>query len=172
MSIPTKQKGFTLVETLLYAVGSALLLAVIATSISYSYRWYRNIVLIPNLDQTAGLLIDRISRDIRAGDTLDSGQSVFNSASGSIGINALDVSKNPVTHYYTLQNGHIMYQMNGGTSARVSPANVTVSELRFTQIATPLSNAVRVTISIEYISNNGTSTNTYSALAIMRNSYQ
>jgi Tfp pilus assembly protein FimT len=164
--------GFTLVETLFYIAGVITLLAVIVIALSNTYDWYRLTVAYPRVNQDGTLIVSRIGNDIRSGSALNTAQNVFNVPNGAIGITGLDTSKNPVSYYYFLQNGRIAYQKNGGTTEYISPAYLYVSKLQFNEITTPISTAVRFVVQIDYKTQNGTTTNTYGSLGIMRNSYE
>jgi hypothetical protein len=168
------QRGFTLVETLFYAVGVALLLGVIVTMLYYALGWYRYATVSPRVDAAGSLIVDRIEDDLRAGLSLNSSQDTFNVALGSIGVNALDSSKNPVTYYYAVQSGKIVYQKNSGATQTISPSDLYVSRLQFNELDSADSKAIHFTVGIDYPipTGGGTTTNTYSGLAIMRNSYQ
>jgi Tfp pilus assembly protein FimT len=165
-------QGFTLVETLFYIAGVITLLSIIVITLFNTYDWYRTSIVYPRVNQDGSLIISRIGNDIRSGSALNPAQNVFNVSNGAIGITGLDASQNSVSYYYFLQNGRIAYQKNGGETEYLSPANVHVSKLQFNQLDTPISTAVRVVVDIGYKTKTGTTTNTYSTLGIMRNSYE
>ena len=50
-----RQRGFTLVEALIYSVGTVLLLAVIVTALYYAYLWYGYATISPRVDKWAFL---------------------------------------------------------------------------------------------------------------------
>lgn len=166
------KRGFTLVETLFYIAGMVALLVVIIFMLINSYDWYRTTVVYPRADQDGSLAISRIENDIRSGSSLNTAQNSFNTSSGSVGLTGLDSSGASVTYYYALQNGRIAYQKNGGATEYITPAYLTVTRLQFNQIDTPISTAIRTVIDITYPTKTGTTTNSYSALSIMRNSYE
>ncbi|MDE1975175.1 MAG: hypothetical protein KGI49_01550 [Patescibacteria group bacterium] len=168
----SRKTGFTLVETLIYATGLVLLTGVIVSVLYYGYGWYRFVTVSPRVDQVGTLVLERLEGGIRAGRALDSSKDIFDVPAGSIGLNALDTSKNSISYEYYLENGRIMYSQNGGTAASITPADLYVSQLRFHEIATSVSTAIHFSVSIDYPTKNGTTTNSYSGLAIMRNSYQ
>lgn len=173
MSIQIKKtNGFSLVETLFYVAGVVLLLFLIITILFNGQNWYNTAIIYPRVNTDGSLIASRIGNDIRAGSSLNAGQNIFNATNGSIGINAKDASNNSVTYYYYIQNGRIAYQKNGGTIEYISPANFWVSKLQFNQIDTAVTTAVRFVVNIDYKTKTGTTTNTYSSVAIMRNLYK
>jgi hypothetical protein len=166
------KRGFTLVETLFYIAGMVALLVVIIFMLINSYDWYRTTVVYPRADQDGSLAISRIENDIKSGSSLNTAQNSFNTTSGSIGVTGLDSTGTSVTYYYALQGGRITYQKNGGATEYITPAYLTVTRLQFNQIDTPISTAIRTVIDITYSTKTGTTTNTYSSLSIMRNTYE
>lgn len=167
--IPTN-RGFTLVETLIYAIGVVLLIGVITGLMYYMYNWYQYATIASKVDQTGLVLMDRLVRDIRTGTSIDFGQSSFNSTNGSIFINSKESGVN-VTKKFSLQNGRILYQENGGTAQYLTPANMTAVKLYLTSITTSLSQAVRVELQITYTTRSGLVTHDFNGLSIMRQSY-
>jgi hypothetical protein len=165
-------RGYTLIEMLFYIAGAVLFLGLIVTLFFNTDTWYRAAIIYPRINQEGAAIVGRIGNDIRSGSTLNSTQNVFGVTNGAIGINALDASRNAVTYYYYLQNGRIMYRKNGGTAEYASPDNVYISKMRFDQIDTPISTAVRFVVDIDYSTKTGTTTNSYSSLSIMKNSYE
>lgn len=157
-------------ETLVYAGGLVLLLAAMLTLLSATYDWYRNTTVGSRVDQVALTLADRIERDIRTGQSTNSANSSFATTSGAVSINAL-INSVVVTKRYALVNGRITYQENGGTTQYLSPSDTTISRFYISDILTGVSEAIKFDIDITYGTKTGTSTRTYSDVAIMRNSY-
>ncbi len=157
-------------ETLVYAGGLILLLSAMLTLLLATYDWYRNTTVGSRVDQVALTLADRIERDIRTGQNTNLGNSSFNTNSGALSINAL-IGSAVVVKKYTLVNGRITYQENGGTTQYISPADITVSRFYLTDILTGVSEAIKFDIDITYSTKTGTTSRTYSDIAIMRNSY-
>lgn len=167
-----KTTGFTLIETLFYVVGAAVFLALIVTMFTSTKDWYRTAIIYPRVNHDGSTIVSRIGSDIRSGVTLNAAQNVFAATNGAIGINGLDSTRTAVTHRYYLLNGRIKYQRNGGTVEDVSPANLYVSKMRFDQVTSPISTGVRLDLNLDYATENGTTTKTYSSFSIMRNAYQ
>jgi hypothetical protein len=169
IKIKGNNSGFTLVEMLFYSAGVVLLLAVITGMIYSAYTWYQMAIVVPRVDQVGLSIMSNIVSDIRAGKIINIGQSVFGNSNGVISLNTLpsDASK-----FYALQNGRIIYQENGGAVKYLSPIDVNVSKFYLSQITSPNSSAVRIDLEITYQTKNGTKINTYTDLAILKNSYQ
>lgn len=165
-------RGFTLVETLIYAAGTVLLLAVIVTAIYYADNWYGVATISPRVDQTGVSLADRLMGDIRAASSTNSASSAFNSPNGALSLNVMTSSATSAIRRYAIAGGRVTYSENGAAASYLTPANVYVSGLTFSQITTPVSSAVHFTLRLDFSARNGTTTNTYSGAGIMRNTYK
>lgn len=165
-----KQRGFTLVETLLYTAGLLVLLGAIVSFLFYLNDWYRNATLEPRADRAGIELIDKIIKDVRAGEIV-AGDSVLGSDNGTLSLSGY-TNGLPITRYFTLNNGRIEYQENGGATDEISPADMTVSRFRLVQLTTPLSSGIHVDIDISFKAKTGTTTKTYSGFSMLRHSYE
>ncbi len=164
------QRGYTMVETLFYAAGMLVLLAVMTTFLYYMYDWYRNVTIEPHADRAGVQLVDKIIKDIRTGTAINSGQSAFNTTNGALSLSTL-VSGAAVTKYFAVSNGRLTYQQNGGTVSYLSPTDVTISRFYITSTSTAISQGIRFDIDISYRLRTGTSTRTYSGFTLLRQSY-
>jgi hypothetical protein len=174
MSSRTEQRGFTIVEVLVYAAGMALLVGAICGFLFYMYGWYRTATISPRIDQAAITLATRLEGDLRSGSSISS--IVQDTANGTVSIISAANSVSTTT-VYTLSNGRVTWQQNGGSVIYLTPADLDVTGFYLHQInnvvsGTAISTAVRFEIDIAYAGKNGTTTDAYSALAILRESYQ
>jgi Tfp pilus assembly protein FimT len=171
MYTKTNNKGFTLVETLVYIAGLALLLAVLSTIFIYMYDWYRAVTIVPRVDQAGSTLVDRITRDLRTGESINLGQSALNTANGALSVTGT-IDSNQVTKRFSLSNGYLSYEENGSAPSNLSPNGMTVSRLYFTNVTSPESSAVKFDIDITYNTKQGSTTKTYGGFVILRQSYE
>ncbi len=169
MSIAIKNRGFSLVETLVYSAGVLLLVGAIVTMLVNIYRWYDQATTIPRIDGVGITTVDRFVRDIRTGESITTGSSSFGTTLGSTTIVSI-VNGASITKAYRVQNGRIYYTENG-TGSYISPSNAYVSKFLLTQITTPISAGMRVELELTYSLRGASTTRAYSGAAIMRNSY-
>lgn len=160
-----------MVETIIYAAGLVVLIGVLVGLMYYMYNWYQYATISSKVDQLGLTLVDRMVRDIRTGTSIDLSQSSFESPTGWIFINSRDSGVDS-TKKFSLQNGRIQYQYNGGTTQYLSPAIMSASRLYFTNISTGISQAIRVELQITYNTRTGPVTHDFNGLAIMRQSYE
>ncbi len=167
-----KNKGFTILETLIYSIGLVILVGVIASLMYYMYNWYQYATISSKVDQVGLTIMDRIVRDIRTGRSIDLAQSVFGSASGAILVNA-KVNGVSVTKKFATQSQRMTYQEDGGTVQYLSPSNMQISSFYLTNLSVAsTSQAVKVDLQITYTTKDGQDTHSFSGLSIMRSSYR
>ena len=171
MSIATKQRGFTLIELLVYVAGAVLIIGAIGSMLYYMYGWYDKATAVPHTDQIGVATMDRIVRDVRSAAFVNVAQSAFGTTTGFISVTG-SVAESSFIKYFGIQNGRIVYSLNGGTSQYLTPSNVTVTRLQFTSTSTAQASAIRVELDLYYKTRQESGTRTYSGLAILRNSYQ
>ena len=172
MSTPIKQKGFTLLETIIYIGGLILLLGAILGFLASTYDWYRNAIIGSRVDGVGVAMADNLIRSIRSGESVNPTGTAFGTTTGSLSLNALDASSTAIIKKYALASGRMTYQENSGSVQYLSPSDITISRLYFTDIATPISEAVKFDIDITYNLKGVSQTRTYSGVAVMRNSYE
>ncbi len=171
MRTNTTQKGFSLLELLIYIAGMLALGAVMIVLIVQFYGLYREIISIPRADRTALQVIDRLTKDLRAGDDIDPFESNFLTPNGVIEFASLDNGDTTTKRYY-VENGMVKYQENAEAAQAITPKDLYVSNFNLALVATDVSKAVRITIEIQFQANGGTTTKAYSGFAILRESYE
>ena len=166
-------RGFTLIETLVYIAGVVLILGIIVDVLFYAYRWYGTVYATSRVDQVGISLVDRLINDIRSGQSVDNGSRSFSINSGSLSITTLTAPATTMTKSYAVSGGRVTYRENVGTTQYLSPNDLYISQFRIEEpLITPASSAIRFTVSIDQMTRTGTTTSNYSGMAIMRNSYK
>ncbi len=167
----SKQKGFTLLELLLYMSGLLVLGTVIIMLIVQFYSLYKEMVASPRADRTGLLIVDRITKEIRSADEIDMLQSEFNTTDGVLKIRTLE-DETTVEKTFSIEEGVAKYQVDEEGVEDLSSDDFFVSNFNFDHIQTPVSDAVRFTMELQYQSQNATQTRSYTGFAILRESYE
>lgn len=160
-----------MVELLVYVAGLLALGAVLIMLIAQFYGLYREIVAQPRADRTALLLMDRLTKDLRSAQAVDTLNSEFSVTDGAIEFDSNDEGVITEKRYY-VENGVVRYQENGGSAVSLTPRDLTVSNFGFALVSTDVSEAVRITMELQFQSANGTGTKSYTGFAILRESYE
>ena len=166
-----KQRGFSLIELVVYVSGLTILTAVMVLIIMQFYTLYKEIIAVPRADRTGLLIVDRITKEIRSGDQLDTLNSQFNTTAGAIEFDVLEDDGTVTDKRFYVENGIVKYSEEGGDGEVISPRDLYVSNFNFTLVPTSVSQAVKFDMEFQFMTRNGTETKAYSGFSILRESY-
>ncbi len=166
----SKEKGFTLIELVVYVSGLVILMAVMVAIIFQFYVLYKEIIAIPRADRAGLLIVDRLTKEIRSGDQIDTINSIFNSTDGVIEFDVEDSGTTQSRRFY-VDDGIIKYSENGANGVSLSPKDLYVSNFYFTFVPTSVSQAVKFNLELQFMTRNGTETKAYTGFSILRESY-
>lgn len=159
--------GFTLIEVLVYVVVVVLITAAIGYFMTTVYQAYRITLLRTLADQTGVGIMTQVLRETRSGSSINTGASVFDSATGAISFTAASGT----TNVFSSDGSDLMYREGGGVATALNPVGIAVTRFLTTYINTPVSEAVRYDIGLTYTVNGSTETKYYRGAAILRSSY-
>lgn len=170
-----KNRGFSLAESLVYMALLVFLLVGIINAIVMLTSMYRNVRTARAIESSAISLMDRIVREVRNADSVNSAQTSWNISSGSLGLNSTDQSGTPTTirFYIATSTSRAMIEENGASLGPITDGNVIVTNLIFRSYATTTSSAVKIEMTITSASTSPIfiSRNFYGT-AVLRGSYQ
>ena len=135
------QKGFTLVETIVYAALFVIILGAIINSVFVLSTSYRHVKNVKNAQMSALTAMDRISREIRQANSVNGSGTSYNTPSGSL---ALDTGEE-----FYLSNGKIMMEQNNVSQGALTANSVQVGTLTFRPISTGNSEGIKIEMTIE-----------------------
>ena len=166
-----KRKGFTLVEVLIYSSMAVVIIGILGMMFVQIYGLYKEITIVPRTDRSLLLTVDRMVKDVRSGQSIEVGSSVFGDSNGQLYVvaseNAVLVNK-----FYKLENGRIIYQEDAGAEQFLTPEDITVTKLQFEYLTTPISEGVRVEIDVSVDKGDEVVTKEYDGFSILRQSYE
>ncbi len=143
-----KKHGFTLVEMIVYIAFFAVLsiLAVNATLIVM--KSFYSIRLTQNINQSATVGLERMSREIRNAYEIDTVNSTFATNPGRLTLRTKDSSgANTTIEFYV--NGNQLFIKEGNVDkGSLMTKNAVLTNLVFRQIANPNSRAVKIEMTI------------------------
>jgi len=163
-------KGFTLVELLVYIASMTVVLAAVVYMIVNAYGLYSTMLLSSRADRAAGTLAQVLAAELRSGLSIDQSDSVFGTPHGRLVVTSIinDVETESV---FALDGGRVV-MTRAGENTPMTPTDITVSKLLFTQIVTPTSYAVRYEMDLSFQLDGETVTKSYPGLVILRRSYE
>lgn len=144
------RKGFTLVEMIIYIAFFAMFstLALQATIIVMN-SFYR-LRLTQNVNQSATVALERLSREIRNAYDFDVTQSTFETNPGRLMLNTKDAGgANTTTEFYMSTGNQLGLKEGGIDKGMLVTKNVTLTNLVFHPIATTNSKAIKIEATLQ-----------------------
>lgn len=158
-------------EMLIYVAISALLTVATVTVIVELSSSYRTLVVNRHILGSAGITMERLTREIRAATSVDTVASVFNQHPGALELLTLDSSGGTRRVRFSTANGRILISENGAAALPISSGNASTTNLVFRHITTPKSQAVRIELTIAATSSAVTKQATFYDSIVLRGSY-
>jgi Tfp pilus assembly protein PilW len=151
MSNNMKQKGFTLVEVIMYIGILALIITALA-SFGFSVMSSNSKTMtVTEVQGNARMALDVIAQKIRASNGINIGNSVFGSDPGTLELSMSDVSKNPTLFNLDANDGRLQIKEGVSSPVFLTSDKVRVTNLVFTNYSQVGEREhVRVTMTVEY----------------------
>ena len=150
-------KGFSLLEMLIYISILVLLLIVIMNIVISVVRSGRIINALRNVENSALISLERITRETRQADSMDTGGSILDSNPGRLVLESVEYSGiggTLCTVEFYLSSGTLMFSENGVEIGPLTQGDAKVSSLIFRRFSSLNSEGIRTEITLE----SGTST--------------
>lgn len=142
------QNGFSLIEMLIYvAVLVFMLLVIIQVVISVAGS-DRVIKAMRNVESSATLVLERISREARLADNIDVLASTLGSHPGHLVLTKIDGGGNLRTVEFYLSNGRVMLMEDGVETGALTSGDAYVNNLVFRRFASSTIEGVRTEINV------------------------
>ncbi len=169
------QRGFSLAESLVYMALLVFLLVGIINAIVMLSSMYRNVRTARSVESSAISLMDRIVRETRNAESINSAQTSWGISSGSLGLNTVDANgvTGTMRFYIATSTSRAMLEKNGVSMGPLTESNVIVTNLTFRSYATTTSSAVKIEMTITSASTSPVYiTRNFYGTVILRGSYQ
>lgn len=147
-------QGFSLLEMLIYIAILIIMLTVIMNIIISIMSTGRIIKSLRNIENSALISLERITREVRQAESVNTSSSILNSALGKLVLDGSDADGNPRTAEFYLSSGVLMFSENGIEIGALSPTGAKITGLLFEHFSGLNSEGIRTTITTE----SGTST--------------
>lgn len=167
----SSQKGFSLIETIIYVTLFALILGAVLYSLANTFTWYRSMKASRNLELSATAILDRVMIDIRNAKTVNDGESSFNTSPGILSLVGTDDFGATRTIKFFLVNNTFHVSENGVDLGPLSLSTVRVTNLVFRSFSGGAARGIRVELTLRSSTNNYTKTANFYTSAILRGSY-
>ncbi|MDD5357298.1 MAG: hypothetical protein PHS53_04085 [Candidatus Pacebacteria bacterium] len=166
-----RKGGATLIETLVYIFILVILLTAVVTAMIAFSRSFRLLQSGRNVENSAIDGFERMTREIHDAKSIDISGSTLNSSPGVLLLNTTNASgaTSTVQFFVTSQTLHV--KENGTDQGALTRSSARVTSLTFQRVTTSLSEAVKISMTVE----SGTSTSykqaSFQDTAVLRGSY-
>lgn len=166
------QKGFALVETIMYVGIIAVMSVFIINMILSMFFAFANARDIRRLTLDGTIALERITREIRLANAVN-GTSVFDIHPSSLALASVMGSNDPTpaTKEFLVINGRIAMRTNGNLEYLVSP-QTTTSLFIMRHIKTARSEGIKIEFTIERDTRKGPLARSFYTSVILRGSYE
>lgn len=163
----TKKRGYSLVEAVFYiAILSLFFILIINAIISFT-RPYRDIVAL-RFAETSGLdSMERITREIRAATSVDTGNSTLGSSPGVLTLISTYGGVSTTTKFY-LDGGVLKLDVNGSYLGPLSSSKTSVTNLVFRKADNSRSSLIKVELTVSATVGTATKTKKYYSSTILK----
>lgn len=165
------KRGATILETLIYVFIFTLVSLSVVTIIFSLNRSYSKIRSAVALESGVYGVLDRITREAKGATSIDTANSTLGTSPGVLTLNTTDDSGASNTIQFLLSSGTVRVKENGVDIGPLTSNNVRVTSLIFTKINTPVSTAVRTSLTLESGSAESYKSRTLYVTSVLRSSY-
>ncbi len=158
------QKGYSLIELLIYIAIFAVLSIVLVRSLVTVMRTYAAGARYRALQNNGELVMERITRELRAGTSAVTSTCATNP--GTLSIASTDASSQNHTNNFVVTSGAVMLATDGGSSNAISTSQVTVTALTFCSFTTPSGAGVKTVLTLRVPGNYPTTASFYSTILL------
>ena len=149
-----KNKGFSILEMLIYISILVLLLGVIMSITVSVVRSQRSVKAAKSIENSAIMSMERIDREVRQTDNINGTSSILDSSPGKLVLESIDSSGNPRTIEFYLSSGTIYMKENDVVLGAISQTDAVVTSLAFHLLTNLNARGIKTEMTIE----SGTST--------------
>ena len=143
-----KKHGFTLVEMIIYIAFFAVLSVLAIESTIIVMKSFYSIRLTQNINQSATVGLERMSREIRNAYDIDTTQSTFGVNPGRLTLRTKDASGVNTTIEFYVSGSQLFIKEGVVDRGSLMTKNAVLTNLVFRQIANPNSRAVKIEMAI------------------------
>jgi type II secretory pathway pseudopilin PulG len=163
------QKGFSLVEMIVYISILILIVGVLLSSLQAIVTTYRHIKVVRTIESSALTTLERITREIKNGTSVTG---TFGNSSSSMTITGKDTLGNDKTTYIYKQNNIIYLTENSVSKGQLTSSSTQVTNFTLRLIDQTYSDAVKIELTVQAGSGDYQREETFYSTAILRGSYQ
>ncbi len=167
------KRGQTLIELLVYAALVVVIGGIVTTMLVAMQRAIAQTLVSRRVQGAAAVVLERIVRDARVAHDIDALASTLGSHPGRVTLLVRDAGGGPdVAYAFEVAASELSVRRNGVLEGSLTPDTVSVTNLVFREIVTPVSEALRIELTLHAEQGRASSTETFYVTTVLRDSYQ
>lgn len=163
-----KNRGFSLIEVLVYISILTLVLSIIIGSLITMAQIQERVIAGKAVDRSAVVALDRLLREVRLSDSIDIANSVFDVSESVLSVEREDVSG--LLKFYVLND--VFYLEKEGETYQLINKKVVVEDFFVNRVSSGESEAVRINLVLSYPYSDGSVEQSFYVTAILRGSLE
>jgi prepilin-type N-terminal cleavage/methylation domain-containing protein len=169
MKTSLNNRGFSLIEMLVYLSVLAIILIVIINIVLSYTTSYRTLSVNRIIEHSAMNAMERMTRDIRAANSIDSANSTFGTNPGVLTIISTHSGFSTTTKFYVSSN-KLNIDVNSSFLGPLTASNVVVSNLTFTLLTGSTTNAIKIDMTVDASNGTVSKSRTYHSTIVLKES--
>lgn len=134
MNYNQSQRGFNLVELVVYVAIVAIVLLAFSTFAIRLARSHVKAEIVGEVGYNAALIETRINDAMRHAELINTGASVFGSDPGTLSLDMADAAVDPTVFSLDADDGTFQVSVDGGAAAPITTEGVLITNLTFTDL--------------------------------------
>lgn len=168
-----KQKGFSLVEMLIYVSILAVIFVAVVNMLIDMTATYRTLKVSKDIDLSAFTAMERISLEIKGADSINVGQSALGTTTNpALALNTYDTNGVSTIVKFSVSNNLVRVSEGGVDKGALNASTTKVTRLIFYSIDASTSDAVRIEMTLQSGTSTNLKTEKFYTTAVMRGSYK
>ncbi len=167
----SNKNGVSLVEMIIYVALLTSVTTLVVNGLVTMSKTYNDLRLSKNVTTSANSALTRMVYEIRQAQSVDATQSTFITSPGQLTLNTTPAGGSQTTVKFYLQNGVLKSMVGGVEEGQLTLSNTTVSNLIFSRIQNSVSQAIKISLTLQSTVGSKTKTETFYTTAVLRNIY-
>lgn len=166
-----KVRGFTLVEMVIYIFFVGVFSVLALNGVFQATKVFSDFRITRNLNSTAEVILDRVTREVRQAYDVDQVESSFDTHPGRLTLKTINILDVDTTIEFYIDGENVKIKEGGVEQGLLGASNVTVDLLVFNLITNANTEAIKTRLQLTTQKGSLQKTKTFYATTILRGSY-
>jgi prepilin-type N-terminal cleavage/methylation domain-containing protein len=165
------RKGFSLIEMIVYVVILSFLILVLINTLHSVMVTYRHVRVQRAIETSAFTALERVTKEIRNGISIDTSNSTFNSTNGKLTLSTKSPTEVTKTVALYLDQGVLKISENGTYTGQLTASSTTITDFTLVHITQEETEAIKITLTLQAGSGAYIKREDFYTTAVLRGTY-